>query len=232
VVQAASGATGTVLMGEAFVRTAGFCSTAFLCSFAGVAAAQEIECGAESSALPESSVFVGYTRPGESVLRSAALVTRGNIAPYDGRHLAAGDVLYAALPGTDSSLEVANVSPYLNQLGSDHCVYRATLAGPAQPDWQIWTSDRLAGEFRTPSAEEEERLRSYQPNCIQQGDRPEDARPPCVRAQLLAVSDLDGDEALEFWHSAPYTWDTGLSVLEESELEPVLLVAACPGCSD
>ena len=166
------------------------------------------------------------------MLRSAALVTQGRIAPYDGRHLATGDVLYAALPATDSSMEVANVSPYLNRLGRDHCVYRATLAGTAEAEWQVWTSERLAGEFRTPSPEEEERLRTYLPNCIQQGDRPEDARAPCVQAQLLAVSDLDGDDALEFWHSTPYTWDTGLSVMEESEREPVLLVAACPGCSD
>lgn len=210
----------------------GACAIVFLIAVAPLTHAREIQCGAGASELPNSSTFVGYTRPGETVVRAAALVTQGSIAAYDGRHLAEGNVLHAVLPGTTTSVEVADVHAYLNQLGPDHCVYEATLTASAGADWQLWTPGRMDDAFRAPSDEEAERLQKYRPRCIRQGDFPEDKQPPCAQAKLLAVSDLDGDGDLEFWHSAPYTWDTGLSVIEESEQEPELLVSACPGCSD
>ena len=129
-------------------------------------------------------------------------------------------------------MEITGVNAYLHRLGRDHCVYVGLSSSADPAGWQIWTSRPMAAAFRPPTAGEIERLRDYEPDCVVQGDLPDSERPACVRAELLAVSDLDGDGRLEFWHSAPYTWDTGLSVLEESQSDPERIVAACPGCSD
>jgi hypothetical protein len=189
-------------------------------------------CAPDAAGLPESSFFVGYTRPGEAVVHAAARVTRGQIEPYDGRHLTAGTLVYDGLDAAATPLAAGGVNAFVHRLGPDHCVYQATLPLAADAGWRLWVSERSAAGLRLPTAPEQERFRRYRPNCIQQFDLPEDERPPCVRAELIAVSDFDADANPEFWHSVPYTWDTGLSVLEESGNEPVLLVAACPGCSD
>lgn len=53
-----------------------------------------------------------------------------------------------------------------------------------------------------------------------------------ARPELIAVSDSDADGNPEFWYSDPYTWDTGLGVLEVVDDNAVPVLAVCPACSD
>jgi len=181
-----------------------------------------------SGKIPEGHLFIGYTRASESTLRALALFDEdAGLIPYDGENLAPGQTLYGLL---DSSKAVIDkVEPYLNHFGINHCEYPATLSSPSTASWRIWASGlELRNRLRRPIPDEKSRFREHAMECIVQGDPPEGT--PCVRPELIAVSDLNGNGKLEYWHTEPFFWETGFQVTEEGASRPML--SACPGCAD
>ena len=102
----------------------------------GAAGAQEPECSASGS-LPDGSIFIGYTKPNESQLNTLALVVSSQLESYDGRNLSAGLTLYEAASEATSEREISELTPYLNRLGNDHCVYPAQLSGSTADAWHF-----------------------------------------------------------------------------------------------
>lgn len=191
-------------------------------------AAQPSQC--QTYAKPEGMVLLGYSGPGEQTLRAFARLSNGALQPDDGSAYAAGQPMRSLLSGEEAAIET--IAPYVSRSGTDHCVYRATLSGPNRAGWTLWASEPLVDAgFRPPDGAETARFRSYRGECRLQGDPP-GAPPPCVYPELVAISDLNGDGRIEFWHTVVYTWDTGLRVAEERHGDLVPWVTACSGCSD
>lgn len=185
-----------------------------------------------SGTIPSGSVFIGYTRASEATLRAFALFDGASLGPYDGHGLAAGQTLHGLLGPTRATIE--EIEPYLDRRGENHCVYPATLSISPTRSWEIWASrPNPRVRLRLPSPDEKKQLLEYEPACIfQGGPPPEGVEPTCMRAELVAISDLDGDAKLEYWHTVPYAWDTGFRVAEEQAGGLVSMLSACPGCSD
>ena len=185
-----------------------------------------------SGTIPEGSVYIGYTRASESTLRAFALLEGATLAPYDGHNLVPGQTLHGLLGSAQATIQ--RVEPYLDRMGVDHCVYPAEMSLSPTKSWEIWTSRAdLRVKVRRPTPDEVIRFRHYEPDCVFQGDPPEGVDPPCVLPELVAVSDLDGDAKIEYWHTVPYMWDTGFQIAEEQpERGLVSMLSACPGCSD
>lgn len=51
----------------------------------------------------------------------------------------------------------------------------------------------------------------------------------CVRPQVIAITDLNGNGNREFWFNEPYKWDLGVGVIEEPNQR---VLKACPGCAE
>ena len=188
------------------------------------------DCGV-SGTLPDESIFVGYSREGESVLRSAALLQGGVLKQYDGRNLTLGLMVYEAMVDSPAATLIETVTPYLERVGPDHCEFPAQLAVPTSKEWRIWSTKPLKS-LRQPTASQRAAFRSLRPDCVHQGDAPP-GEVLCTYLELLAVSDVDADGDLEYWHSAPYRWDTGLTILERAgDARVEVVVAVCPGCVD
>ena len=184
-----------------------------------------------SGVLPEGSTFVGYTRPGESTLRSfATLLEGGSFQTYDGHSLSSDLPLHGSL--VDSQVAIQAINPYLNRMGKDHCVYPASLSRKPVSSWEIWSSSvALSARIRPPTTQELANFQNYAMSCVVQGDHPESVEPTCPK--LIAVSDLNTDGLLEYWHTVPYRWDTGLRAASEGlDRRLVPLLSVCPGCSD
>lgn len=195
-------------------------------------AAEEPACSTSGS-LPEGAVFVGYTRPGESKLKSVALLVSKKLEPYDGHGLQVGLALHepASTSSTPlSSSKIVALKPYMERKGKNHCEFPAELSLSPTNAWRIWVSDRALA-LRGPNPAERDSFRKLKPDCVSSRDPA--APPQCVYADLIAVSDLDENGLPEYWHTVPYGWDIGLTVSElatPSGLEKLL--SACPGCSD
>jgi hypothetical protein len=182
-----------------------------------------------SGALPEGSIFVGYTMPGGSQLNSLALLVSKKLEPYDGHNLAVGLTLHEVASAKPTTCEIASVKPYMDLHGENHCEFPAELSTPASKSWRFWVSDPALA-LRRPSRAERDSLRKIKPDCVSQGDYPP-GQEQCTYAELLAVSDFNTNGLPEYWYTAPYIWDTGLKVSEllaPTSLTP--LVSACPGC--
>ena len=188
------------------------------------------ECSTSGS-LPKDTIFIGYTRPNESQLNSLALFISKHLKPYDGHNLSAGLLLHETGSAAPSKTEITAVKPYMNIRGNDHCEFPAELSLPASKSWRIWVSD-TALKLRSPNPAERDFFRKLMPDCVSQGDYPS-GQEQCAYAELLAVSDLDANGVPEYWHTAPYIWDTGLTVSEvQAPASLKRVIAACPGCSD
>ncbi len=197
---------------------------------ASVAVAAEDPACSTSGSLPEGAVFVGYTRPHESQLKSLALLVSKKLRPYDGHNLHVGLALHEAATPSPGSSEIAAVNPSMERMGKNHCEYPAELSLSPANVWRIWVSDR-ATALRGPSPAERDSFRKLEPKCV--SSRDPEAPSQCVYTDLVAVSDLDENGLPEYWHTLPYGWDIGLTVSElttPSSLEKLL--SACPGCSD
>jgi hypothetical protein len=182
-----------------------------------------------SGSLPQGAVFVGYTTPGAPLLNSLALLVAKKLQPYDGRSLSVGLTLHEAVSTSPTVSSITSIKPYMDLHGINHCEYPAELSASPSKSWRLWLSDpELA--LRSPTRAERDSLRKMKPDCVSQGDYPP-GKEQCVHAELLAVSDFNGNGLPEYWHTAPYMWETGLEVSEllaEGGLVP--LVSACPGC--
>ncbi len=182
-----------------------------------------------SGSLPQGAVFVGYTAPGAPILNSLALLVTKKLQPYDGRSLSVGLTLHEAVSTSATGSSIKSIQPYMDLHGVNHCEYPAELSASPWKSWRLWVSDpELA--LRSPTRAERNSLREMKPDCVSQGDYPP-GEEQCVHAELLAVSDFNENGLPEYWHTVPYTWETGLAVSEllaEGGLLP--LVSACPGC--
>jgi len=154
----------------------------------------------------------------------------GRLQAYDGNGLFPAQPLHGLL--TESLASIEEINPYLNRLGKDHCVYAARLSWCPDDSWEIWTSgSEASSRIRLANNQEAEDFHSYEHYCVIQGDPVEVVEPSCPK--LVAVSDLNEDKVIEYWHTVPYTWDTGLQVSKEgANGRLVPLMSACPGCSD
>jgi hypothetical protein len=201
---------------------------AFALALVSSALAKEPACPHFAS-IPEQAIYLGYARPSESTLRTFALLAEDSLAAYDGRGLSPGNVMYGLLD--ESTATIRDIEPHLSRLGEDHCVYSAALSTSARGSWNIWASSSdLRDRVREPTGDDVVRFRRYTLHCLVQGDASEGALPTC--AELVAVSDLDGDGGIEYWHTIPYTWDTGFGVAEDRDGRLVPLLSTCVGCSD
>jgi hypothetical protein len=116
-------------------------------------------------------------------------------------------------------------------MGEDHCVYYGSIADSKLHLWTLLSSKPLPGIFRKPTAKDRTEFYRLNKSCVQQGDYPEGKQPPCVRPELLAVSDINKNGKPEYWATEPYMWDTGVTVWEnDGKLVPLLEI--CVGCSD
>lgn len=217
------------------------CRRDAVASYAGVALITAITGGLSSVAYPAEpactadegpgrGVYLGYTKPDDGTLRALARLEGGRLVSSDGSALSAGLPMYGVL--SHARAKVDHVAAYVSRLGEDHCVYPAALAWSAEGSWEIWaSSDVIANELRAPDPVELARFDDRVRACVVQGD-PVDRGAACVRPKLLAVSDLDDDGRLEHWSTQPFTWDTGMRVVEAQADGFELLVSACAGCSD
>ena len=188
-----------------------------------------------SGTLAADSVFIGYTRPGETQLKTLALFVSSKLQPYDGRNLQVGLALIEVASTSLTESRITSLSPYLNTLGRDHCVFSAEISAPPSNSWRLWVSGPPSESSlspRPPRPAEQDAFKKLKPDCVSQGDPPP-GQEHCAHAELLAVSDMDANGLAEYWHTTPYLWDTGLSVSELSASNELsIIVSACPGCSD
>lgn len=136
------------------------------------------------------------------------------------------------LSPTSKPVKLSSVGSFLDHMNEDHCVYFGTIEEPNPTRWTLLSSKPIPHVFRSPTHKDRAEFYRLNTTCVQQGDYPEDQKPPCVQPQLLAITDINKNGKLEYWATEPYFWDTGLTVWEKNNgvLTPMLQV--CVGCSD
>ena len=192
--------------------------------------------------LPPSDVLIGYigevrrTTDDTGVVRVGAfrplgILRIGTLVASDGASIQDGMKFWQVLSPSDPPTALRHVSSFLDRVGEDHCVFHGE---PAQ-DFGLWTllsSRPLPAFFSHPSASDRAYFAEHRDVCVDQGDYDPHEKPPCSRPQLLAVSDLDGDGAKEYWATEPYMWDTGISVWQRATTGVTSILSICTGCSD
>jgi hypothetical protein len=194
---------------------------------------------------PEAGILIGWTtgvrvttqlggdRETTSVgpFRPLAILDGKTLKETTGASIHEGQSFWLPLTPAMKPRVLQSVGVFLDRLGEDHCVYYGSLGGSDLPEHTLLSSQPLSNALRLPTPADRAAFARLNKTCMVQGDWPEDEQPRCTRAELLAVSDLDGNGQPEFWASEPYRWDTGLTISENrGELVPLLQV--CPGCSD
>jgi hypothetical protein len=162
--------------------------------------------------------------------RPIAVLKGKAISETSGASISKGQPFWLA-QAPDKQVQLTSVSSFLDHMNEAHCVYYGTVNDPNLPQWSLLTSKPLPGVFRVPTKAEKAKFRKAKPECIVQGDYAEDQKPPCSRAEILAVSDINKNGKPEYWATEPYMWDTGLTVWEDTgQLNTLFQV--CVGCSD
>jgi len=162
--------------------------------------------------------------------RPIALLKGSLLVEATGSGIRKGQAFWPVLSPESTPIRLKSASSFLDHMNEDHCVYFGTLENPKVALWTLLSSKPLKG-FRPPSAEDRATFRRLNKSCVQQGDHAEGKEPPCVRPEIVAVSDINNNGKPEYWATEPYLWDTGLTVWENSgKLVPLLQV--CIGCSD
>ena len=164
--------------------------------------------------------------------RPLALLDGSSLKETAGAWIREGQPFWPVLDSGPDPLQLSSVGSFLDHMNDDHCVYFGSLGAAELPTGTLLSSRPLPGVFRAPTAADRATFRRLNPICEPRGggDYPE-GQAPCVRPELLAVSDIDADRMPEYWSREPYTYDFGLTVWEHSgTLVPLL--AVCVGCSD
>ncbi len=210
------------------------------CPLAGAEASCEFD-----SELPATDVLIGYIGNSRQTIQSGTpegrirvgrfrvlgIIRSGAIYRTDGAEMREGMKLWNIHKSESPTTNLVNVSSFLDLLGKDHCVFHAEPSEDL-PLWTILSSQPLSGEFDLPSVPEKNYFAQHQDICVDQGDPYPSKKPPCSRPKLLAVSDLDHDGAKEYWATEPYTWDTGITIWEQSPSGLKSMYKICTGCSD
>lgn len=148
-----------------------------------------------------------------------------------GDTIAKGDKFWPLVMANGSPLALKSVSTFLDHMNYDHCVFSGTLEKNKLPEWTLLSSKKISG-FRAPKKTEREQFYKLNTTCINQGDYDEGKEPPCVRPQILAVSDVNKNGKIEYWATEPYLWDTGVRIWELNGKKLESLLEVCVGCSD
>ncbi|MCP4550941.1 MAG: hypothetical protein GY834_02625 [Bacteroidetes bacterium] len=163
--------------------------------------------------------------------RPVAILRESSIVETQGSSIHKNQRFWPVLDPTSEPVKLISVSSFLDHMNVDHCVYSASIREVHFPRGTLLSNQPLPGIFRAPTASERTDFYRLNTKCVNQGDYPPEETPPCVRAELLAVTDFNHDNNPEYWATEPYIWDTGLSVWEKKgKLSPLLQV--CVGCSD
>lgn len=216
----------------------------FMVAAPGVAAAADSSSRCPFSHTPEAGVLVAWTtdlrgtsdenhrRITVGAFRPLVAIRDGKISESDGAAIADGQQFWHAVDPGREPVRLAATGSFLDQMGTDHCVYYATTE-PEPAKWVLLTSRPLQGALRAPTAAEKQMWRDIKPECRQFADYDEKNPPPCRRSEILAVSDINRNGEKEFWATEHYAWDTGLTIWEDrGENLPVPLLRLCVGCSD
>jgi hypothetical protein len=217
-------------------------SLVLLVTLAGPALAGADSACPPAGALHPDDVLLGYvgnvrrtgdgrttTRVGS--FRALGILRSGKLVASDGAAIHDGMKFWRVLDPSAPPTALNQVSSFLDRLGEDHCVYHG------EPDqelasWTVLSSRSLAGVFHHPEESDQAYFAEHHDACVDQGDYEPSQKPPCSRPHLLAVSDIDGDGAKEFWSTEPYRWDTGITVWQRSEDGLARMFDVCSGCSD
>ena len=196
------------------------------------------------SGVTDDSILVGWTtnlrgtsdgnggRITVGAFRPLVTLKDGKILESEGASIKPGQRFWYAVDTGRGPVKPSTTSSFYDNLGPDHCVYHATV-DPLPPVWTLLTSKPLKGVFRPPTAAERKMWSAIKPECRQFADYDEKNPPPCRTSEILAVSDINHNGEAEFWATAHYAWDTGLTIWEDrGELLPVPLLTLCVGCSD
>ncbi len=128
-------------------------------------------------------------------------------------------------------VQIEQVSSFLDRMNREHCVYSASISAKNIPKFSLFTSKKFT-KLREPTKSEKASFYKFNSTCIDQGDYDNDMKPPCTKPSLLAVSDINNNDSIEYWASEPYMWDDGLTVWEKSGDSLVPIIQVCVGCSD
>lgn len=178
-----------------------------------------------------------FTSNSESVttvvesFRPVAVLEGTSLNEVEDSSIYKGQPFWQILSPSLKPLKLISVSSFLDHMNYDHCVNYGTIDNATLPRWSLLSSQPLPGVFRKPTQNDRDVFYKLNTTCINQGDYPKGKAPPCVRPELLAVSDINNNQKLEYWATEPYMWDTGLSVWENTGTLNKLL-EVCVGCSD
>lgn len=163
--------------------------------------------------------------------RPIALLDGATLKETAGATIQKNQLFWRVLSPASKPLKLRSVGSFLDHMNEDHCVYFGFFRKPNPPRWTLLSSKPIPGVFRAPTPKDRAEFYRLNTSCIEQGDYLEEQVPPCVRPELLAVSDINKNGSPEYWATEPYLWDTGVTVWENNgALTPLLQV--CVGCSD
>jgi len=164
--------------------------------------------------------------------RPVALLNDSLLKETPGVGIHKGQSFWRALSPVSKPLILSSVSSFLDHMNEDHCVYFGSFGNANLPRWTLLTSEPLPDVFRKPSPKDRAEFYRLNTLCVHQGDYPDGQAPPCVRPELLAISEFNKNGEPEYWATEPYLWDTGLTVWENNNGTLVPLLRVCVGCSD
>jgi len=162
--------------------------------------------------------------------RVVAVIEDGKIKETIGSSLKNGQKFWP-IDNANTPVSLTSVNGFLDHMNYDHCVYYASISNNKYTLWTLFTS-KQDERFKTPNKSEIELFYKLNTTCVNQGDYPVGKEPPCTKAKLLAITDVNNDKKPEYWATQPYMWDDGLTVWEYNGQELTRLLEVCVGCSD
>lgn len=220
------------MVGHAVVWALVICVTAW--SFSGKKAkapsdSQQTRLCAKGTELEAKQTVVGYIR--ERHFFPLVVLEKRSMEPFNAQDLKSVTSIWTLAHGRQIPTEFAQPK---RDAHSGKCIHHLSISITHSPFLEIAlaTSKELRNKFRPPSSKESTQFYGLNKKCIVQGDSPPGRQSPCVRPKILAVSDLNANDQLEYWHTDPYLWDTAAAVseLQEGKLKP--LVVDCAFCAD
>jgi len=200
-------------------------------------AKSEIRCK-ESNKLKSHKTLVGFTYTNrrlypsitEPVLGQLVIIENNSFAKITGNMLSLGMKFTLPLKSNNKYVTLKKAASYVERLGSDHCIYYGEFVESGIPEWTIVSTKEISS-LRFPLPKESNHFYKINTLCVQQGDYDKGEGPPCVKPQLVAVSDINQNNRLEYWYTKPYMWNTGFTLAEETESNDlIVIVESCPSC--
>jgi hypothetical protein len=194
---------------------------------------KRIECEAlPAHVLEKDEILVGYALPRkDNAMVSIApliVIKQGQFKKTDGSEVKRIRQ-FTSMMDLKSYPVISEVS--WSEMSGEACLWYADIQGRSIASPTLFTTSRIEINIK-PDSENIAAFYRLNKTCVDQGDFPENQKPPCTKPDLIAISDLNGNKKAEYWFTTPYMWDTGFSIAEESldgkSLTPI--IEACPGC--